>query len=76
MKSLTTAVVALAVSLCAPVAVYANDSAAKVNHFHVDQRDAAIPSNATALLPSLAHDPDTDGLSRSRDDCNKGCIDN
>ncbi len=78
MKSLTTTVMALALSLCASVAVYANDGATKVHHSHVYQRvaHAAIPDNATALSPTVAHEPETDGLSRNREDCNMGCVDN
>ena len=76
MKSLTTTVMALALSLCSPV--YANDSATKVYHSHVYQRaaHAAIPNNATALSPTVAREPETDGLSRDREDCNMGCVDN
>ncbi len=75
MKSLTTTVMALALSLCVPVAVYANDSATKVHHSHIYQR-VAIPNNATALSPTLAREPESDGLSRNREDCNMGCVDN
>jgi len=78
MNTLTTTVMALALSLCTPVAVYANDSATKVHHSHVYQRvaHAAIPNNAIALSPTLAREPETDGLSRNREECNMGCIDN
>jgi hypothetical protein len=78
MSSLTTTLMALALSLCAPVAVYANDSATKVHHSHVYQRVAhyAIPNNATALSPTVARERETDGLSRDHEDCNMGCIDN
>jgi hypothetical protein len=37
---------------------------------------AAIPSNATALSPIVAREPETDGLSHNREDCNMGCVDN
>jgi hypothetical protein len=79
MKSLTTCTMVLTFSLCAPAVVYANDSAAHVHYYsHVYHRvaHAAIPNNATALFPAVVHQPETDGLSRDREDCNMGCIDN
>jgi len=78
MKSLKTTALVLAFSLCAPAAVYATDSGNQVHKVHVYHRDAhaTIPNNATALSPTLLHEPETDGLSRNRDECNNGCIDN
>jgi len=46
-----------------------------VYHSHIYQR-VAIPNNATAFSPTLAREPETDGLSRNREDCNMGCVDN
>ncbi len=78
MKSLSTTALVLAFSLCAPATVYANDSASQVHKAHVYHRvaHATIPSNASALVPTVAREPETDGLSRNREDCNMGCIDN
>ena len=37
---------------------------------------AAISPKATALVPAVKLNDNTDGLSRNHDDCNRGCIDN
>jgi hypothetical protein len=77
MRSLTITAIALAVTLCSPVAVYANDSPTTVLKGHAYHRlaHAVIPKNATALAP-VVRERETDGLSRDREDCNNGCIDN
>jgi hypothetical protein len=36
----------------------------------------AIPMTATASVPAVKVDDNSDGLSRNREDCNRGCIDN
>jgi hypothetical protein len=35
----------------------------------------AIPTSATAFVPAFKVDDDSDGLTRNRDECNRGCID-
>jgi hypothetical protein len=42
---------------------------------HHAQRHA-IPVSATAFVPAAKVDDNSDGLSRNREDCNRGCIDN
>jgi hypothetical protein len=42
---------------------------------HHAQRHA-IPVSATAFVPAAKVDGNSDGLSRNREDCNRGCIDN
>jgi hypothetical protein len=77
MNTLTSAAFVLAFSVCAPAAVYANDSAQQMSKHHVYHRvQSAIPSTATALSPTLLRAPNSDGLSRNHEDCNRGCIDN
>jgi hypothetical protein len=36
----------------------------------------AIPKTATASVPAVKVDDDSDGLTRNADECNRGCIDN
>ena len=36
----------------------------------------AVPVAATALVPAVKFDDDFDGLTRNREECNRGCIDN
>ncbi len=87
MKTFTISVLILGVSLCAPVGVYASDRAAPVHKHHAHHRVAylhsvaytALSPKAVALVPApvvVPAAPETDGLSRNRDDCNYGCIDN
>jgi hypothetical protein len=42
---------------------------------HQLQRHAILTS-ATAFVPAVKLDDDSDGLSRNHEDCNRGCIDN
>lgn len=78
MKTFSILAIALGVALCAPTAVYANDSAMRVDKHQGYHRvaSATILNKAEALAPAPVHVPETDGLSRDRDDCNYGCIDN
>jgi hypothetical protein len=41
---------------------------------HQAQRPA-IPKRATAFVPAVKVDDDSDGLTRNREECNRGCID-
>ena len=77
MKCLIVTAAALGISLCAPVVVYAHDMAPahKAHHvYHVAR--ATIPASATALALPIVPKRDSDGLSRDRENCNTGCIDN
>jgi hypothetical protein len=57
-----------------PFAAHATDKA--VQHYRALHREhAAISATATALVPAVKVDDDSDGLSRNREDCNRGCID-
>ena len=72
---------AFGLALAAPASAIAGDGAHPF-HKHAIQmhRVAYAFSNATALAPTPAFVPaaavrDSDGLSRDREDCNRGCID-
>jgi len=75
--------IALAVgfTLVAPVTSQASDGATSMrkHDFHAHRvAYSGLPRAATALAPALvpaAPAPETDGLSRNREDCNYGCID-
>jgi hypothetical protein len=63
----------------APFAAHATDTTAQ--HYHaLHQAERAqryvIPKSATAFVPAVKVGDDSDGLSRNREDCNRGCIDN
>jgi len=63
---------------CFAVAPFAAHATAQHHHalHHVQQAQrSAIPMAAIALVPAVKVDDDSDGLSRNRDDCNRGCID-
>ena len=45
------------------------------HHRALHHERAAIFAMATALVPAVKLDDDSDGLSRNVDDCNRGCID-
>jgi hypothetical protein len=51
---------------------------AKAQHHHAlhQAQRRAIPRSATAFVPAVKLDDNSDGLSRNRADCNRGCIDN
>lgn len=83
------AALALGVILAAPIAANADDATPSHHHiYHRPYRAAGTvqPSSAaqvpaepaSSFFPRMAPYPpgqgDTDGLSRSPDDCNKGCI--
>jgi hypothetical protein len=70
-------VVAFGVALLAPVSALASDSAHPY-HKHAIHHAAyvSVSPKATALAPApVVPTRETDGLSRSSDDCNRGCID-
>ena len=59
----------------APFAAHATDSMVQ-HHRALHRKHVAIPDTATAFVPMVKFDHDSDGLSRNREDCNRGCIDN
>jgi hypothetical protein len=62
----------------APFAAHATNNAVRHHHplHYVQQAQrSAIPMAATALVPAVKMDDDSDGLSRNHEDCNRGCID-
>jgi hypothetical protein len=59
----------------APFAAHATDNAVQ-HHRALHHQHAAISATATALVPAVKVDDDADGLTRNRDECNRGCIDN
>ena len=88
MRLVTSVMLALCVALPAPFVADAAESVNPVQKHRIDQHHV-VPGwfnpAATALLPAtgnvraapaLKSNDDTDGLSRDRDQCNRGCIDN
>jgi hypothetical protein len=83
----TSVMLALCVALPPPTVADASDGVNPV-HKHRIHPQLAVPgrfnSAATALVPTigiirapaLTSNDDSDGLSRDRDQCNRGCIDN
>ena len=74
----STAVIALAASVSAASAASATTKAHDAHVYRVAHH-VRIPKTAEALSPPVApvvRHPETDGLSRDREDCNMGCIDN
>jgi hypothetical protein len=66
----------MSLALCFALASFA--AHATVQHHqavHQAQRHA-ISMAATAFVPAVKLDDDSDGLTRNRDECNRGCIDN
>jgi hypothetical protein len=84
MRLFTTLTLGLCIALSAPIAANASDGVALINargiqrgiHMHQTVYRSFNPA-ATAFVPTARSDVDkSDGLSRHRDDCNYGCIDN
>jgi hypothetical protein len=87
MRLATTIALALCVALPAPIAANAYDAVIPIHkhrtHMHLAVYRSSNPA-ATALAPPSAiipaaptvkSDDDSDGLSRDREKCNRGCID-
>jgi len=65
-------------AMCFALAPFA--ARATVEHHHAlhpaqQMQRHAIPVTTTALVPAVKVDDDSDGLSRNREECNRGCID-
>jgi len=71
-----------AVLLIVPAAAHAaSDGVRPAAHYQRVVHRHVMPASAEALSPSLLApavrpDDDSDGLTRNRDECNRGCIDN
>ena len=68
---LSTITLAMAFAL-APFAAQATAQ----HHHALHHQHATISAAATALVPAVKSDDNSDGLSRNREDCNRGCVDN
>jgi hypothetical protein len=71
---LSTITLALCFTL-APFAAHATARHPDAHHHAPQARRYAIPKTATAFVPAVTVDDDSDGLSRNHEDCNRGCID-
>jgi hypothetical protein len=65
----------MSLALCFALAPFAAHATAQHHHAVHQAQQHAIPSTATALAPAVKVDDDSDGLTRNRDECNRGCID-
>jgi hypothetical protein len=67
----------MSLALCFALAPFAaHATASSVQHHRAPHHErAAISATATALVPAVKVDDDSDGLTRNRDECNRGCID-
>jgi len=68
---LSTITLAMALAL-SPLAAHATAQ----RHHALHHPHATISAAATALVPAVKLDDNSDGLSRNREDCNRGCVDN
>jgi hypothetical protein len=65
----------MSLALGLALAPFAANATTQHHHaLHQAQRHA-IPMSATALVPAVKVDDDSNGLTRNRDECNRGCID-
>jgi hypothetical protein len=65
-------------ALCFAFAPFAAHATTEHHHaLHQAQyaQRQAIPQAATAFVPRVKVNGDSDGLSRNQEDCNRGCID-
>ena len=60
----------------APVAAHATAQGHHAVHQVRGAQRHVIPTSATAFVPPVKLDDNSDGLSRNHEDCNRGCIDN
>ena len=68
----------MSLALCfalTPFGANATDNAVR-HHHALHHKHAAISATANALVPRVRTEDDSDGLSRNRNQCNRGCIDN
>jgi hypothetical protein len=77
----TSAALAFSFALAVPILAYADGAAQVYKQTRHHAAHVEISRDASALAPAWAMSaagrvPETDGLSRNRDDCNYGCIEN
>ena len=70
----------MTLAMCFALAPFAAHATAQHHHtIHQAQRHA-ISMTATAfapvVIPAVKLDEDSDGLTRNREECNRGCVDN
>ena len=66
----------MSLAMCVALMPFAAHATAQHHHaIHQAQRHA-IPITATAFAPVVKLDDDSGGLTRNREECNRGCIDN
>jgi hypothetical protein len=65
----------MCLALCFALAPFAAHATAQ-HHHALHHQHAAVSATATALVPAVKVNDNSDGLSRNRDECNRGCIDN
>jgi hypothetical protein len=68
----------ISLALCFALAPFAAHATASPVQHHRPPHHAqhlAMPMTATAFVPAVKLDDDSDGLTRNRDECNRGCID-
>jgi hypothetical protein len=66
----------LCFALTAPFAAHATAQHHHALHQAHQAQQHAVPVAATALVPAVKFDDNSDGLTRNREECNRGCIDN
>jgi hypothetical protein len=66
----------MSLAVCFALAPFAADATPQHHHGLHQAPRHAIPVSATAFVPAVKIDDDADGLSRNREDCNRGCIAN
>jgi len=65
----------ITLAMCFTLAPFAANAMAQHHHaIHQAQRHA-IPMTTTALAPPVKPDDDSNGLTRNREECNRGCVD-
>jgi hypothetical protein len=87
MRLATTIALALCIALPSPIAANASDAVIPIHkhrtHMHLAVYRSfnpatialAPPHAIVPVAPTVKSDDDYDGLSRDRDQCNRGCID-
>jgi hypothetical protein len=65
----------ISLAMCFTLAPIAADATAQHHHVVHQAQRLAVPMTATARVPAVKLDDDSDGLSRNQEDCNRGCID-
>jgi hypothetical protein len=64
----------MSLAMCFALAPFAAHATVQ-HHYALHHQHAAISEKATAFVPAVKLDDDSDGLSRNQENCNRGCID-